>query len=231
MTGVEGHEHAALKLNDAAERREAFERFEHYKLGFVPHVLGKLIIGLASRFYGRAPSYVKFRAIEIIARIPYQSWEVFSYCAQTLFFADEERALRLSTISEFSRVAQDNETMHVVVISQLMKKHGDARFLRSTIVPMFMAFVYAGISFVLYGIKKRWSFELNYYFEHHAYLQYQEFLDSNEAHLKANEANCGFLDFYGRKVRNEYEFFELVRNDELLHRNMSVESIHHYCAM
>lgn len=231
MTNLQKHEAAAIELNDPAKRREAFERFEHYKVGFIPHLLGKGIIGLANKLYGRAPSYAKFRAIEIIARIPYQSWEVFSYCAQTLFFSDENRALRLSTISGFSRVAQDNETMHVVVISQLMKKHGDTRFWRSTLLPMLMAFMYALVSFLLYGLKKRWSFELNYYFEHHAYLQYQEFLDTNEAHLKAHEAECDFLDFYGRKVRNEYEFFELVRNDELIHRNTSVESIHHYCAL
>jgi hypothetical protein len=131
----------------------------------------------------------------------------------------------LAGISRFSRIAQDNETMHVVVISELMRQHGDSRLMRTTLMPMIGSFVYFYFSFILYFLNRRYSFELNYAFENHAYKQYQRFLDENEAMLRAAPVKCAFLDFYGRTVANEYELFELIRNDELLHRNASIEKI------
>jgi hypothetical protein len=71
--------------------------------------------------------------------------------------------------------------------------------------------------------------ELNYLFENHAYHQYQEFLDREGEHLKKNMILSEFLAFYGRHARSEYEFFESVRNDELIHRNTSIRELqkHH----
>ncbi len=222
---IQSHEKQARLLNDPQARQETLQKYANYRVSFIPWLLGKSLVIAGNLLYGRKPSYTKFRAIEIIARIPYQSWEVFSYCAQTVFFSDESRAIRLANISEFARVAQDNETMHVVVISQLMREHGDTRLMRTTLLPMIGSFVYFYFSFILYLLNKRYSFELNYMFEQHAYEQYQRFLEENETTLKETVIHSHFLKFYGRNVANEYEFFELVRNDELLHRNASVEHI------
>ncbi|MCI0597775.1 hypothetical protein L0Y34_01755 [Candidatus Parcubacteria bacterium] len=71
----------------------------------------------------------------------------------------------------------------------------------------------------------RGALELNYLLEAHAYRQYQLFLDQNEQSLKLRPLMSEFLEFYGRTVRNEYEFFESVRNDELIHRNRSIREI------
>lgn len=222
------HEEKALQLNEKAVREKAYNLYAHYRPGLFARLIGVLMIVSGNLIYGRAPSYIKFRAIEIVARIPYQSWEVFSYCAQTLFFANESRALHLARLSEFSRVAQDNETMHVVVISQLMRQHGETKLLRSTLVPMIGAFFYFYFSFFLRLVSKRTALEVNFLFENHAYHQYQKFLDMHEGALKKSQVHCHFLKFYGRQVQNEYEFFELVRNDELLHRNSSIEKIEGY---
>ena len=72
----------------------------------------------ANTVYGHRPC-MKFKAVEVIACIPYQSWEVAAYTILTGFYGDEARAIKLAKTSSFSRQAQDNETMHVVVITKL----------------------------------------------------------------------------------------------------------------
>ncbi len=59
----------------------------------------------------------------------------------------------------------------------------------------------------------------------HAYAQYQAFLDLYESELKSHPITSEFLQFYGREVRSEYELFETIRNDELIHRNRSIREI------
>lgn len=71
--------------------------------------------------YGVKLSYRKFRSIEIIARLPYQPWSSAAYTLLTVFYAEESKAIQLSDISRHARIAQDNEIMHVVVISHLIQ--------------------------------------------------------------------------------------------------------------
>lgn len=223
------HEKAVLELQDDTKRQKAWDDYKDVEVSPIARFVSDLIINTATVIYGKKPSYKKFRAIEVIARIPYQSWEVFSYCAQTVFFTNERKALRLAEVSEFSRLAEDNETMHVVVISQLMKKHEKGSLLRDHLAPVLLSFFYWWASFILYGIKKKWSFDINYLFESHAYNEYQKFIDEKKDSLSGIYVESDFLKLYGREVKDELEFFELVRNDELLHRNSSIDKRNKFC--
>lgn len=229
MLATNSHEQRVLELQDDNKRQQAWNDFSNVNISPLARISAKIIISIADIIYGKPPSYRKFRAIEVIARIPYQSWEVFSYCAQTIFFTNENKAISLAEVSHFSRIAQDNETMHVVVISQIMKNHNRTSFLLDYIIPILLSFFYWWTSFILYGLKKRWSFEINYLFESHAYLEYQKFIDLNKELLEGSMVSSKFLDLYGREVKNELEFFKLVRNDELLHRNSSIENRNKFC--
>lgn len=222
---LQTHEELVRTLNDPALREEYARPLDEYRVGIVPAILGWILIAFGNVVYGFRPTYGKFKAIEVIARIPYQSWEVAAYTLVSAFHGNEEHALRLAKTTAFSRAAQDNETMHVVVISHLAKDHGGIGFFRHTLVPLLFALVYFWLIYFLYMISHRASLELNYLFEKHAYNQYQRFLDENEEYLKKNICVSEFLTFYGRKVSSEYEFFELVRNDELVHRNRSIREI------
>jgi hypothetical protein len=122
-------------------------------------------------------------------------------------------------------MAAENETMHVVVISELARSEQKAGFIRYTALPMLLAFVYFWFSYLLYLIRPRWSLELNYIFEDHAFQQYAQFLDSNVEALRAKPIKSAFLEWYGRHPANQYEFFRSVRNDEIIHRNRSVEEM------
>lgn len=214
-----------LELNNPEQLREYRAPFDNYEPGLLPSFLGGLLVGCGNLVYGFEPSYLKFRAIEVIARVPYHSWSSVAYTLLTMFYSDEKRAMRLSNVTKYARIAQDNETMHVVVISCLSKKERSAGFFRHTLIPMIFAFFYFWASYFLYLIRPKWSLELNYIFEQHAFEQYGKFIETHEEELKKKMVDSEFLRWYGRNPRNQYEFFLSVRNDELIHRNQSVREI------
>ena len=43
--------------------------------------------------------------------------------------------------------------------------------------------------------------------------------------LKKKPVECEFLEWYGRNPRNQFEFFQSIRNDEIIHRNTSLKEI------
>lgn len=219
------HENLVRELHDPALRAEYARPFDAYATGIVPRVLGGILVGFGNLLYGKGPSYAKFKAIEVVARIPYQSWEVAAYTLLSAFYGDEKRAISLTKLGAFARMAQDNETMHVVVMTHIAKKHQCVGFFRHMLVPLLFALIYFWVLYFLYIFSRKASLELNYLFENHAYQQYDEFLKLNGDTLRRTAIMSDFLAFYGRHVRTEYEFFESVRNDELIHRNRSIREL------
>lgn len=224
------HEHEKMEslvtaLNDPEALRAYAEPLNNYPVSYLPRLLGRLLVWCGNTIYGHAPSYAKFRAVEVIARVPYHSWESAAYTLLTLCYTSEKRALRLTRVAAFARHAQDNETMHVVVISTLCKREGGTDILRHTFIPMLFAFFYFWASYVLYLLNPRWSYELNYMFEQHAFDQYSRFIKERKEELEHKTIDSEFLRQYGRTPRNQYEFFRSVRNDEIIHRNRSIHEM------
>jgi ubiquinol oxidase len=212
-------------LNDAEQLHAYKTPYDSYKPLLLPRILGGFLVGCGNLVYGNGPSYLKFRAVEVIARVPYHSWVSATFTLLTCFYANETKAMRLSNTTRYARIAQDNETMHVIVISQLAKQESRPGIIRHTIIPMFFAFFYFIASYLLFLIRPRWSYELNYLFESHAFEQYDRFLASHEERLRNKPILSDFLNWYGRNPISQYEFFRSVRNDELIHRNQSVHDI------
>ena len=215
------HEALLATLLDTGQLEEYKKSYDGYRVGVIPKILGTLLVTCGNLVYGHDPSYGKFKAVEVIARIPYQSWEVASYMLLTMFYSNEKKAIELSKTSRFGRASQDNETMHVVVLSQLAKKYGEDGFIRHTLIPLLFSFGYAAASFILYLFSPKSSLQLNYLFEDHAFSQYSIFVEKHAEELKTKPVLIDFLDFYGRHVKSEYELFVSIKNDEIIHRNMS----------
>lgn len=212
-------------LNDPQALEDYKRPFDNYKPAALPRLLGQWLVWSGNLVYSREPSYLKFRAVEVIARVPYQSWSSAAYTLLTLFYSDEKKAMALSNATKYARIANDNETMHVVVISQLAKGEERAGFFRHTLIPMVFAFFYFWWSYFLYLINPRYSYELNYMFENHAFEQYSLFLEKRGEELKKKPMMSEFLGWYGRHPRSQYEFFRSIRNDEIIHRNTSIKEI------
>ncbi len=78
-------------LNDPASLSAYGAPYDAYRPSLIPRVFGGFLIWCGNAFYGHAPSYLKFRAIEVIARVPYHSWESAIYTLLTLFYQDEKK--------------------------------------------------------------------------------------------------------------------------------------------
>jgi ubiquinol oxidase len=221
--GKTEHEALVEKLKDSVALAAYLKDADGYRPSTVARFLGGTLVWIGNLVYGARPSYSKFKAVEVIARIPYQSWESVAYTMLTAFYSDEERAVRLSSILPFARHAQDNETMHVVVISQLCKKHGGQDFIRHTLIPLLFSFFYFWSIWWVSLFSRKVAFEINYLFESHAYEQYSLFLETHADALKSTPVSSSFLTFYGRSAANEYELFLSICIDEAIHRNESFE--------
>jgi len=217
-------EKLCFDLNDD-EAREAYKAlYDDYKPSLIPRILGAILVGCGSLVYGSKPSLLKFRSVEVIARVPYHSWTASVYTVLTMFYWNEEKALSLSCINEYAQHGQDNETMHVVAISHITKDEGlHAGLFRHTLIPMIFAFFYYWSSYLLHLMCSRYSYELNFLFEEHAYEQYDQFIRENEKELREKKLECKYVEWYGRTCATQYDFFCSVRNDELIHRNSSIE--------
>jgi hypothetical protein len=224
MHTLQHHEAEAVALLDPTARAALAARVSTHRYTLLPRLLARHLVFVGNLLYGRSPSLAKFYAVEIIARIPYASWELLSYIAQTRVFQDEERAIRLGKHSRFTRVAHDNETMHVVVIRSLLSARA-CGVLRGTLLPLAISAGYFLACLLLHTVRPRWAYELNALFEAHAYAQYSEFLTTHEQELKNQPLQSRFLHFYGREVATYWDFFALVRNDELLHQVHSLDLI------
>lgn len=219
------HEELVETLNNQENLTAYRVGADGVRISLLPRVLGALLVWSGNIFYGERPSYLKFRAVEVIARVPYHSWASAIHTLLTLFYTDEKRALKLCENNNFARLSQENETMHVIVISKLAREEGmRGNFILHTLIPLLFAFFYYWTGYLMYLIKPRWSLQLNYLFEDHAFRQYDRFLKENEESLKNKIVASDFLLWYGRDPKSQYEFFRSVRNDELIHRNKSIHA-------
>lgn len=219
------HEELVGILNDSAQLSAYESSGGEVRIALIPRILGSILVGAGNLFYGKKPSYLKFRAVEVIARVPYHSWASVAHTLLTLFYTNEQKALELCTDNNFFRLSQENETMHVIVVSKLAREEGmRGNPITHTFIPLVFAFFYFWASYLMYLIKPNWSLQLNYLFEDHAFRQYDEFIKENEEALKNKIVASDFLLWYGRDPQNQYEFFQSVRNDELIHRNKSIKA-------
>jgi len=210
------------QLQSPSALKEFKARYDHYRPHLIPRMLGKTIVWGGNIVYGFGPSYLKFRAVEVIARVPYHSLASACYTLLTRFYSNERRSLELSKITKYARLSMDNETMHVVVISKLAREETPAGVMRYTIAPMIFAFFYFWIAYLLCLISPRYAGDLNFVFESHAFEQYNLFLHLHGETLKQKPVHSVFLEWYGRHPQNQYEFFCSLRSDEIIHRNNSV---------
>ncbi len=222
---LDSHERLLKKLNNKEKLRIYKEKYDNYKTGIFPRIISNFLFGTVDILYGFKPSIQKFKVIEVVARVPYETWEFVNYFLITSFFNNEDKAIKYSKIANFGKFSQDNETMHVVVISQICKNENKGNWFSHTLVPIILAYIYFFISTILYIFSKKASYELNYLFENHAYNQYSKYILENKDKLKNKKFNSKYLEYYGRKINNELDLFISIRNDEIIHRNKSIEYI------
>lgn len=187
-------------------------------------ILSRLLFMTMDLIYGRKKTFSKFKVLELIARVPYQSWENVAYVAITHMYAQRDFARRVFDRVKEARKAQDNEMWHLLILEELTHARGmKENFLLYRILPQVIAFTYYQICWLLYVIKPSWSYLLNAHFEDHAEHEYMEFVAENPQ-FDSEPFRSLFEEDYASS-ESVADIFRQIGHDERMHKEESLELI------
>lgn len=187
-------------------------------------LLARFLFIFMDLFYGKKRCFSKFKVLEVIARVPYQSWEHVAYIAMTHTYAVPDFARRIFDFVKESREQQDNEQWHLLILEELTQKQNvSENFFHFRILPQIMAFFYYHISWLLYVMKPAWSYALNADFEDHAEHEYMLFVQENPE-FETEPFQSTFREDYGF-YPNLADLFRRIGVDERMHKIESLNRI------
>ena len=122
----------------------------------------------------------KVKLIEILASIPYRSWETREYARMTRRYGDRALVHEARKIMMWARDAQDSEYWHLLVVNEKMKEDGirDPWYLVPPL-PGIMVGFYAVLMRVTALTSIRRAFLFNAEFEDHAEHVYAQFVEEH----------------------------------------------------
>ncbi|MHB1398184.1 MAG: hypothetical protein ACYDAI_01100 [Trichloromonadaceae bacterium] len=169
---------------------------------------------------GTKTTLPKVKLMEILAGIPYRSWETRQYARMTQHYRDQAVVNKSSEIMLWSREAQDTEYWHLLVVNEKMKVDGikDPWYLVQP-VPLLMVGVYAALMHVMTIFSIRRAFLFNAEFEDHAEHEYAQFIAEHsewEHQPVNNDLMKGHLN-----LASWADVFRRICLDERDHMNMS----------
>jgi len=204
-----------VELSDEQDKTLSSERRRY---GF----LAKLLFRGMDLFYGRRRTLSKFKVLEVIARVPYQAWEHVAYVAMTHKYSQPDFARRIFEFVDESRHQQDNEQWHLLILEEMVHREGIREdFFLHRVLPQFIAFFYYHVSWILYVMNPRWSYQLNADFEDHAEHEYMEYV-RERPELEQTPFESAFEQDYGC-FENQADLFRRIGLDERLHKLESLE--------
>jgi ubiquinol oxidase len=177
----------------------------------------RLLFRCLDLIYGRRRTLSKFKVLELIARVPYQSWEQTAYIAITHIHQRTGMARRVYDRVLETRAQQDNEQWHLLILDEQIAKSGVAEGrLKYFWIPQLIAVTYYQISWLMYVFVPAWSYRLNADFEDHAEHEYAHLVDENpewESHAFESQ----FESDYG-SYASVADVFRQIGHDERVHK-------------
>jgi ubiquinol oxidase len=168
--------------------------------------------------YGKERTLEKFRVLEVVARVPYQAWESVAYVAMTHTSKNPDFARRVYDRARSARVEQDNEQWHLLILEELTRDQRRPWF-RGRIIPQILALSYYQLSWVLFVIRPKWSYQLNADFEDHAAHEYA-LLVQEHPEWETTPFESQFQGEFGA-YDSLADMFRQIGYDEALHRQES----------
>jgi ubiquinol oxidase len=219
MNAVEKYKQTSepVKRVDLKEEQTRTLATERCAYGF----LAKILFWLIDFLYEKPRTLSKFKVLEVIARVPYQSWEHVAYVAMTHTYGKPDFARRIFDFVKESRLQQDNEQWHLFILEEMTeKKKIKENFVMYRFIPQAIAFFYYHISWLLYVIKPDWSYKLNADFEDHAEHEYMAYVEENPD-LEKEAFESQFESDYG-KFASIGDLFRNIALDERAHKEESL---------
>jgi ubiquinol oxidase len=187
--------------------------------------LGATVLFLVlDALYGKRRTLSKFKVLELVARVPYQSWEQVAYIAITHTAARPGFARRVFERVEASRGQQDNEQWHLLILEELIVRRGVREHrIRYGLLPQLLAFVYYQLSWLLYVVRPAWSYRLNADFEDHAEHEYALLVEEHPA-WEDEPFESIFAEDYAR-LGSLADLFRQIGYDERVHKEESLAAM------
>ena len=192
-------------------------------------LLASLMFRTMDLIYGNKTTYPKVKFLEILARIPYQAWEMKQYRRVNTCFGNEKKRRKAEDIIKWSREAQDNEYWHLLVATEKMKqdKVKDSWFWYH-VVPPLVALKYTMFSRFLAFLSIKSAWKLNAEFEDHAEHTFMQFVKDNPQ-LENEEVDSSIVQDGRGSDNGKYaswaDVFRRMGLDERDHMNASLKLI------
>jgi ubiquinol oxidase len=184
----------------------------------------RLLFFVTDLVYGRQGSVLKFKVLEVVARVPYQAWERAAYAALTRAHRKARLARRIFDRVVETRAQQDNEQWHRLIMEELAQRQGLAQpFARFRLLPQLMAIGYYHLSWMLYVLWPAASYRLNAVFEDHAEHGYMLFV-AEHPELEHEPYGGMFEREYGRYA-SLADLFRQIGHDERVHKEESLANL------
>ena len=181
----------------------------------------RVLFGLLDAIYGRPRTLSKFKVLELVARVPYQSWEQVAYIAITHTYEHTGMARRIYDRVSESRAQQDNEQWHLLILEErVVDTRVREGWFRFRVVPQALAFAYYQLSWLLFVIRPDWSYRLNADFEDHAEHEYMAFV-AEHPEWEAEAFESAFAADYA-ELDSVADLFRQIGYDERVHKEESL---------
>ncbi len=174
--------------------------------------------------YGKQRTMAKFKVLEIVARVPYQTWEHVAYIAVTHMHQSTGIAKRIQDRIVDARSQQDNELWHLLILQELIVHEGQRESqLRFFWLPQVIALGYYQFSWLLFVVNPRWSYRLNADFEDHAEHEYMQWVADNPQ-WETEPFHSDFEKEYGG-FDSMADLFRQIGHDERVHKQESIAAM------
>ena len=203
------------KLTDNGLRVAAQQTLRSPRLRY--GLMARLLFKTVDLVYGRQGSLVKFAMLEFIARVPYQAWERVGYLALARRRRDAGLARRIVDRIEETRVQQDNEQWHLLILEDLVRRQGLRQgIVRHRVAPWVIAFVNYHVSWMVFVVRPGLSYRLNAEFEDHAEHEYMRYV-ADHPELEFQPDPGTYADEYGHH-RSVAQLLRQIGHDERVHK-------------
>lgn len=187
-------------------------------------LVARSLFAMMDVIYGRRRTLEKFLVLELVARVPYQTWEHAAYLSITRHARNTLRARAIYRKVQRARDQQDNEQWHLFILEDMLEHEGrDLARIRYRLLPQVIAFAYYQVSWLMFVARPEWSYSLNADFEDHAEHEYMAFVEERPE-LEDVSCSCSVADAYGCHD----SFADVLRQvalDERAHKDESIEDL------
>lgn len=172
-------------------------------------------------FYGKELTLGKVRLLELLARIPYQAWEIRKYREMNHAFENANAVKEADDLIRWGREAQDNEFWHLQVITEKIRETGTKlTWFKDVLIPKVATFKYILFCRALAFFDIQAAFMLNADFEDHAEHEYMHFVKTHPE-LDQQAVTAEVVTKYGN-FKTWADVFRRIALDERDHMNNSL---------